>query len=206
MVTGTGQIAIRDGVTMMTLDQDQPARERRLGVPLCASDSEPLLGVEQRGGQVSHLYRCLANQPVLLKAWTDFAWTLRADCETPRALRELLILRAAQLTSSQYLWDDHISFAREAGLADAQIHALSSWQSSDRFDVRERVALELVEQLVVTGRVSDASLAALESHFAAAQTVELVLTVGFYTMVPRVLDALRVPLMPSRKVDLPLHS
>lgn len=155
---------------------------------------------------MNHLYRCLANQSVLLKAWTDFAWTLRADCQTPRVLRELLILRAAQLAGSQYLWNDHVNFAREAGLADSQIKALSLWQTSDTFDAHERVALELVEQLVITGHVSDSKLALLESHFSPAEVVELVLTVGFYSMVPRVLDALRVPLMSSRKVDLPLDS
>jgi 4-carboxymuconolactone decarboxylase len=190
----------------MTGKQDQPASQGTLGVPLCADDCEPLLDVEQRGGQLHNLYRCLANQPVLLKAWTDFAWTLRADCETQRTLRELMVLRAAQLTDSQYIWNHHVGLAHEVGVADAQIQALSSWQSSDRFDARERAALELVEQLVVSGRVSDASLATLKSQFSAAEMVELALTVGFYSMVPRVLDALRVPLMPSRKVELPLQS
>jgi alkylhydroperoxidase family enzyme len=164
------------------------------------------LGVAQRGGRVNNLYRCLANQPVLLEAWTDFAWRLRADCATPRALRELLILRAAQLTGSQYVWDDHVRFGRDAGLSDAEIQALSSWQSSGMFDPREGAALELAEQLVVSGQVSDESLVVLERHFSAAEIVELALTVGFYVMVPRVINALRVPLMPSRGVDLPLDS
>lgn len=190
----------------MAPTQTDTDSERTPGVPLCAADSEPLLGVERRGGQVNNLYRCLGNQPVLLRAWTDFAWTLRADCETPRTLRELLILRAAQLTSSQYLWNDHVGFGRHAGLSDVQIQALSSWRRSDMFDARERAALELAEQLVVTGRVSDDSLAVLESYFSPPEIVELAMTVGFYSMVPRVLDALRVPLMPSRKVDLELHA
>ncbi len=180
-------------------------RERTPCVPLCADDSEPLLGIEERGGHVSNLYRCLANQPVLLEAWTDFAWTLRADCATSRTLRELLILRAAQLAGCQYVWDDHVGFGRDAGLSDAQIQALSAWQSSGMFDARQSAALELAEQLVVTGRVCDESLAILESHFSAAEIVELALTVGFYAMVPRVIDALRVPLGSSRGANLPLH-
>jgi alkylhydroperoxidase family enzyme len=205
MVRETGEIMTREGASTRPLNRNEPSSRRTLGVPLCPADAEPLVGVEQRGGRVNHLYRCLANQPVLLKAWTDFAWTLRADCETPRPLRELLILRAAQLTSSQYLWDDHVSFARKSGVADAQIEALSSWQTSESFDAHEGAVLEAVEQLVLSGHLSDAGLGALESHFTAPEIVELVLTIGFYSMVPRVLDALRVPLMPSRKVDLPLH-
>lgn len=181
--------------------QSQTGSERTPGVPLCADDSEPLIAVEQRGGHVSNLYRCLANQPVLLEAWTDFAWRLRTDCATPRTLRELLILRAAQLTDCQYVWDDHVAFGRYAGLSDAQIQALSSWRSPGVFDARESAALELAEQLVITGRVSDDSLAILERHFSAAEIVELALTVGFYAMVPRVIDALRVPLMGLSRDD-----
>jgi AhpD family alkylhydroperoxidase len=180
----------------MACRQTQTGGQRTPGVPLCADDSEALLGVVQRGGEVSNLYRCLANQPMLLEAWTDFAWRLRAECATPRALRELLILRAAQLTGAQYVLDDHVRFGRDAGLSDARIQALSSWRSSGAgmFDARERAALELAEQLVVSGQVADEGLEMLERHFSASEIVELALTVGFYAMVPRVINALRVPL------------
>ena len=144
---------------------------------------------------MNNLYRCLANQPVLLEAWTNFAWTLRAGCVTPRTLRELLILRAAQLTNSRYLWEDHVRFGKEAGLSESRIAALASWRSSDTFDPRERAALQFAEQLIVDGRVTDEALGAVKAEFPPEEVVELALTVGFYAMVPRVLDSLRVPLM-----------
>jgi alkylhydroperoxidase family enzyme len=168
------------------------------GLPLLAADAPPLLAVEARGGRVNNLYRSLANQPTLLEAWTNFAWTLRADCATPRPLRELLILRAAQLTDSRYLWNDHVWFGRDAGLTDADFEALASWRTSPRFGEPERLALELTEQLITTGRVGDEALAAVEAEFAPDEVVEIVLTISFYAMVPRVLDALRVPLMSGR--------
>jgi AhpD family alkylhydroperoxidase len=177
--------------------------KRTHGVPLLPDDSEPVQGVAERGGWINNLYRCLANSPVLLRAWTDFAWTLRADCQTPRTLRELLILRASQLTGSEYLWDDHVRFGKEAGLDNPQIEALAAWRDSELFGTRERVALQLAEELVATGRISDRALAELESHFPPGEVVELVLTVGFYSMVPRVLDALRVPLQWEPEEDVP---
>jgi alkylhydroperoxidase family enzyme len=157
-------------------------------------DAPPLRALEARGGEVKNLYRSLANHPVLLEAWTDFAWTLRFQCRTPRTLRELLILRAAQLTDSKYLWEDHVRFGREAGLNDRQIAALKEWRHSSEFDARQRTALEFAEQLITSGAVSDEALAALQAEFAADEVVELALTVSFYAMAPRVLDALRVPL------------
>jgi alkylhydroperoxidase family enzyme len=46
---------------------------------------------------------------------------------------------------------------------------------------------------MLAGSVPDAVHEALARHFSERERVELVLTAGFYAMVPRVLDALRVP-------------
>jgi alkylhydroperoxidase family enzyme len=157
-------------------------------------DAPAIRALEDRGGEVKNLYRSLANHPVLLDAWTDFAWTLRFECRTPRTLRELLVLRAAQLTNSKYLWEDHVRFGREVGLQDQQMAALRNWRTSDMFTASEKTALEFAEQLITSGTVSDEGLSALRSEFDAGEVVELALTVSFYAMAPRVLAALRVPL------------
>jgi alkylhydroperoxidase family enzyme len=47
---------------------------------------------------------------------------------------------------------------------------------------------------MIVGSVSDAVLARLEDHFDPKERVELILTAGMYAMVPRVVDALRLPL------------
>src|SRR5262249_54944996 len=130
-------------------------REPVPSVPLLPDDAPPVRAVAERGGPIKNLYRSLANQPTLLKAWTDFAWTLRFESTTPRPLRELLILRAAHLTGSSYLWADHVFFGRDSGLTDERIEALKQWRESDRFTVSERAALELADQLITTGRVSE---------------------------------------------------
>jgi alkylhydroperoxidase family enzyme len=177
------------------------SRSHRPGVPLLDADAPPLRAVEERGGRVNNLYRALANQPVLLEAWTNFAWTLRGRCRTPRPLRELLILRASQLADSRYIWEDHVRFGKEAGLSDDRIEQLSSWRDSPLFDPRERAALEFTESLVVDGRVEDAVLLELERRFTPDEVVELALTASFYTMAPRVVEALRVPLMSEARAE-----
>jgi len=84
-------------------------------VPL--ADFEP--GLKKRltdlWGTPPNLYRCLANHPALVAAWTEFSKMLRHDTRTPRALRE------------------------------AQISALANWRTSGEFDEREKAALELAE-------------------------------------------------------------
>ena len=44
------------------------------------------------------------------------------------------------------------------------------------------------------GNVSDDVYASLAKHFVPSEIIELALTAGFYAMVPRVLNALKVPI------------
>ena len=49
-------------------------------------------------------------------------------------------------------------------------------------------------EAIMAGDVSDAMYRALKKQFKSSEIVELVLTASFYAMVPRVLNALRVPI------------
>src|SRR5918999_3561391 len=95
-------------------------------VPL--AEFEPALGtrLEALWGTPPNLYRALANHPAIIAAWTEFANTLRNGTRTPRALRELVILRGAQLMRSPYEWAQHLRMARRAGVREAQIEALAA--------------------------------------------------------------------------------
>jgi 4-carboxymuconolactone decarboxylase len=166
-------------------------------IPLCPPDAPALRALDRQGIAASELYRVLANHPAALAAWTDFAWGLRRLDTTSRALRELLILRAVQHSGTRYAWRDHVPLARQAGVPDAQIAALAQWRDSRLFDPPERAALAFADELIEFGVAQDAQLAELERFYSDEQVIELALTVAFYTMVPRVLNALRVPLSPE---------
>ena len=162
-------------------------------VPFASFEPVLLERLEALWGRPVNLYRCLANQPQLAAAWTEFFQALRAESRTPRALRELMILRSAQLAGSEYEWAQHLKMARKAGVREAQIDALARWRGSAEFDARERACLEL-QEAVVAGRVGDEVYAECARHFGHGEYVELTLTAAAYVMVPRVLEALRVPL------------
>src|SRR3954463_11572237 len=110
-------------------------------VPL--ADFEPALRkrLEELWGEPPNLYKALGNHPKLTAAWTEFSKTLRHDTRTPRALRELVILRGAQLMKSEYEWAQHLKMARNRGVREEQIAALAEWQSSSLFDPKEKAAL-----------------------------------------------------------------
>ena len=157
-------------------------------------DLEGELGARVRalGARQVNLYRSLAHTPDLLHAWIDWAWALREQCTTPRSLRELMILRTAVVMRSEYEWHQHVPMAEGAGVPAAKVEAIAGWQTCDLFDGPERAALMLTDAML-TGSVPDAVHDELAKHFSEPERVELVLTAGFYAMVPRVLDACRVP-------------
>jgi alkylhydroperoxidase family enzyme len=64
---------------------------------------------------VGNLYRMLAHAPAMLEIWIDFAWRLRFDVDVDRGLRELAILRVAQLTQATYEWQAHWKAAISVG-------------------------------------------------------------------------------------------
>lgn len=167
-------------------------------VPL--ADFEPRLRkrLEKLWGTPPNLYKALANHRELVRAWTEFSKTLRHDTRTPRALRELVILRGAQLVRSEYEWAQHLPMARKAGVTEAQIKDLPGWRTSPEFSAREKAALALGEA-VTEGHVDDAVYAEAKRHFDDHDYVELAAVAAFYAMVARMLDAMGVPLEPEMK-------
>ncbi len=170
----------------------EPAAPTGTAIPLAPLPEHVAARVRGAGVKQVNLYRALAHAPRLLEAWIDFSWLLRERCETPRALRELIILRTAQLTHSQYEWHQHRRMAAEAGVDEHRVAELAMWPTSPAFDDAERAALAFTDALA-EGDVPDEVNAALAEHFDERARVELTLTASFYFGVPRLLNALRVP-------------
>jgi alkylhydroperoxidase family enzyme len=160
-------------------------------IPLAALPSDVAASVADAGVQQVNLYRALGHAPDLLRAWIHFAWALRGHDRTSRRLRELMILRTATLHHSQYEWHQHRRMARDAGVSEFQVAELEMWRTSEAFSPEERAALALTDA-IVKGEVCD-EIDEIARYFDHEQRVELTVTAAFYAMVPRVLDALGVP-------------
>jgi 4-carboxymuconolactone decarboxylase len=162
-------------------------------IPLAPLPDDVEEHVAQLGAKQVNLYRCLAHAPDLLRAWMSFAWALRGHDTTERRLRELMILLTAMLQHSPYEWHQHRRMAREAGATDNEVAELTMWRTSEAFSDADRAALAFTDA-IVHGEVPPAVNEELARHFDEQQRVELTVTAAFYAMVPRVLDALGVPI------------
>jgi alkylhydroperoxidase family enzyme len=141
----------------------------------------------RRGGQVINLHA-----PKMALARRATANAIRLDAVTPRLLRELAIVRIAQIVGSEYELNQHIPMALAAGLTRAQLDALENWRNSELFDERQRAMLAYVEQVAGGGEVDDATFDALARVFTPQEVVELTVTVASYYGTALIIKALRI--------------
>lgn len=151
-----------------------------------------LAEVRRRGYLHTNLYSTLALAPWMMRAWVGLIWPLRDDSQTPRLLRELMIMRIAQLTGARYEWAHHRRMALEHGVSEEKLRELAGWAASKRFDGRERAVLAYAEAIARGGEVEDATFEALRDRFSDAEIVELTLTASSYVGAARLLVALEI--------------
>jgi alkylhydroperoxidase family enzyme len=162
--------------------------------PVEADTTDPSLApifdvFRNAGREVPLLYRTLGRAPAMLHAWTSLAWPLRNEAVAPRGLRELLIMRVAQLTAVAFEWVAHWDMAVKHGVTVEQLEQLGRWSDTELFSADERAALALTDELTTGLDVTDETWAQLAARFSDGELVELVLTVSFYAGVSRVLRA-----------------
>ena len=158
--------------------------------------AEMFAEVRARGWQVPNLYRVLGHAPRMLRAWLDFAWPLRLHAQAGRGIRELLILRGAQVSGTRYEWTHHVPMALAAGVTQAQIGALDDeWRSCPLFSEPEKAVLRLADEVTRGPGASAECIAELgQQGYSDTEITELTLTASFYVCVSRFLHSMDVQL------------
>jgi alkylhydroperoxidase family enzyme len=146
-----------------------------------------------RRGNLIRIYQLLLHSPALAESWFVHNNAVRWKTELDGRLRELVIIRVAQLNGATYVEKQHVpELALAEGVTFAECAALSDWRSASSFSERERVALTYAETMTRDIAVPDAVFDALKPHFNDRQIVELTVLIGTYNMQTRVLRALQI--------------
>lgn len=146
----------------------------------------------RRGGTLTPLDRMLLHSPPVADGWNSLLGAIRGSSTLPADLRELAVLRVAELNGAEYEWAAHELVARKAGLGDEQIAALRVGADPGVLDERQRLVLDYTDAMTRDVRVGDDLFGALRAAFDERQVVELTATVGAYNLVSRFLVALEV--------------
>ena len=118
-----------------------------------------------------NIFRLIANAQTAFRPFMEFGRALLVDLELDPVVREQAILRVAALT------------------AEAQIEACRSGDPDD-------LVLRFTEEVVRDATPSDATLAAMTERFPPRQIVELILVVGNYMMLARLMATAQIDLEP----------
>lgn len=143
-------------------------------------------------GSLLHLYQMLIHSPPVAEGWLAFLTAIRQKSGLDGCLRELLIVRIAQINKAPYEADQHIPIALTEGATQAQIDALANWQDSPLFTAEQRAALAYAEAMTRQVQVPAEVFASVRAAFDDRALVELTATIGAYNMVSRFLEALEV--------------
>jgi alkylhydroperoxidase family enzyme len=146
----------------------------------------------QMGGRVLNVFGTLAHHPDLLRRWLVFANHVLGASTFPARERELAILRVGWLCRSEYEWGQHVLIARGVGIVDGEIARVAEGPDAAGWSPRETAVLRAADDLWRDARISDAVWAELATHFETRQLLDLVFTIGQYTLVSMVLNSLGV--------------
>lgn len=142
-----------------------------------------------------NIFRMLANAETAFRPFLRFGGAVLGRLDLDPALRELAILRVAQVAEAEYEWVQHVPIARGVGISEEQIAALEREElEASCFSDLERAVLVFAGDVVRGPRVDDALFESLRRHLEPREIVELLLTIGDYLMLARVMTVLELEL------------
>ena len=151
---------------------------------------QPMVGQ----GRIFNIFKTLANYPKLMKRWMVFANHILGKSSLDVRERELLILRIGYLCQAGYEWGQHVQIARQAGMTDAEIRSCQTGSQSAGLSDLDRLLFQATEELHTDAHVSDATWTGLGERLNTQQLMDVVFTVGQYTLVSMALNSFGVQL------------
>ncbi len=135
------------------------------------------------------VFGTVANAQGSFVNWLRFG----GDCLNGRlfdpVLRELAILRVSRLTQgAEYEWAQHVPILLAVGGTQAQVAAMQADEVEAAVLGEDgRLVVRFTTQVVLDAAPDDATFAAMRDRFSAAEVVQLLLVIGQYMMVARVI-------------------
>jgi len=123
-----------------------------------------------------NIFRLLANSEPVFKPFMRYGLALLRDTTLDPVVRE------------EYEWVQHEAIGRAAGMTDGQIAACC--------DGGDDLVLRFTEEVVRDATPSDATFAAMTERFSAQEIIELLLVIGQYMGLARVMATAQIDIDP----------
>jgi 4-carboxymuconolactone decarboxylase len=147
----------------------------------------PYADISERLPQLN-IFKLLANAQTAFRPFMEYGRALLVDLELDPVVREQAILRVAALTpGAEYEWVQHEAIGRAVGMTGEQIEACRDGDPGD-------LVLRFTEEVIRDAAPGEATFAAMSERFPPRQIVELILVIGNYMMLARLMATAQIDL------------
>jgi len=168
------------------------------------NDAEPHVATVLARSPSLGIFRMIANAQAAFPAWMRFGGMLLDGDELDHSLRELAILRVAAMTpGAEYEWVQHAAIALAVGGTQEQVDAI------ERGDLDAavlgddgRLVLRFTTQVVRDVTPDEETFAAMTARFTPREIMHLLLVIGQYMMVGRIMATTQLDLEPALADDV----
>lgn len=153
------------------------------------------------------LYKQLAHSPNGLRAFQGLGGFIRWKSKADPRLRELAILQVGWLAQSPYEWSHHVKIGYDFGVSDADIEAMVAETAGkpSGLDAPASLVCRGAREMTADGAMAKATFDALQQQMPNEHLVDLIVTIGFYNAVVRVLASLEIDVEPDYLKYLERH-
>jgi 4-carboxymuconolactone decarboxylase len=116
-------------------------------------------------------------------------------------LREVIVLRCAHLLNAPYELQANTVMARNAGLTTEEIAAIGKDGPVGGLDAELSLICLATDELTDQATLTDATLATLIDRYGKTIAAKLILSISWFNLLSRFLNATRVPLETSNKYE-----
>ena len=168
-----------------------------------------LTGIRNDGRPLA-IIEVLAHRPGLVEPFLRWSAALAGAGAAGVRRHEIAALRASWQAGSDYEWGNHVRYALDAGLSEAEVEALGRVDGAETFaDGVDRLVVALVDEMHgADGTIGGGEAPArdlLRAEVGEAALVDLVWTVGHYVGLSLVADTLALPLGELRRAPSHPH-
>jgi 4-carboxymuconolactone decarboxylase len=145
-----------------------------------------------------NIFAMLAHADTAFVPYLTFGGVLLTQLELDPKLRELAILLVAAHTGAEYEWIQHVGISRTIGIDDEQIAAVQRGDlEAACLNPDARILLRFTHGVLQQPRADEDTFTAMRERFPPRQIVELLLVIGNYHMLARIMTCLDIDLDPA---------
>jgi alkylhydroperoxidase family enzyme len=135
--------------------------------------------------------------------WLEFSDVFAKDPLLDPRYREVLVLRVAWRTRSEYEWFQHVRIAQQCGLTADHVQAAMEGPEASLWTPLERALVAATDEMIDRSVVTDATWKQLREHFDDKQLIELLYVVGSYVCLAMVTNSVGLKADPTPEVEVP---